>query len=89
MHSALASVVSFTPHNNPMKSAASHTVVIIVAVVILHDRKVKFKNVDLIVVTRFLGLKLWQSDLRAHALKHGALFPSEVPIFTYKTLRML
>lgn len=69
-----------------MKSVASHTTIVIVAVIIVHDRKVRFENVDLIVVTRFLGLKLWQSDLRAHALTHGALLPSEVPILTDKTV---
>lgn len=69
-----------------MKSVASHTAIVIVTVVIVHDRKVSFENIDLIVVTGFLGMKLWQSDLRAHALKHGALLPSEVPILTVKTV---
>lgn len=69
----------------PVASYPTCTIIIIVTVTVLHDRKVKFENVNLLVVTRFLAFRLWQCDLRAHALKHSAILPSEIPIFIYKT----
>lgn len=89
MYSALAYIVSLNPHNNPMKSVTYHAIIIVVVIIIFHTRKVRLRSRNLLVVTRFLGFKLQQSDFRTQALEHGAVLPFEPPTLTYKTVQAL